>query len=91
MDIQKKKGGLFMTVAVNQWGNSLAIRVPQNVVKELQLEKGSELEMVIQDQHIVLKPTKKKFTVEFAMQDMEGKTAPSELFAEIEPKGDEII
>ncbi|MBM7839961.1 antitoxin MazE [Alkalihalobacillus xiaoxiensis] len=91
MDIQHALGGNYMTIAVNQWGNSLAIRIPQSITKSFNLEKGSELVMKVEGNQIILQPVQKKFTAEFAIQDMEGKVPPSEIFPEDGPEGDEMI
>lgn len=38
-----------MVATVAKWGNSLAIRLPQHLVKEIQLTEGVEVDLVKSD------------------------------------------
>jgi len=48
-----------MTTTIQKWGNSLAIRIPKNIVDQLQMEQNSEVELFISEDTLVIKPTKK--------------------------------
>ena len=43
-----------MQTAIKKWGNSLAIRIPNPILKSLKLEEESVLEIVLQDNKIIL-------------------------------------
>lgn len=43
-----------MKAIVTKWGNSLAIRLPQSVTKQLQLKEGSTVELDSTDEAIVI-------------------------------------
>ncbi|KKI85113.1 AbrB/MazE/SpoVT family DNA-binding domain-containing protein [Shouchella clausii] len=90
MDIDKHKGGLVMTVALKQWGNSLAIRIPSNVSKSLNLKEGSELELILEKDVLILKPKRKKFTLDYAIQEMEKQSPPKPVFDDSN-EGDELF
>lgn len=36
-----------MELRINQWGNSLALRIPASVAKQMQLSKGSKISLVV--------------------------------------------
>lgn len=52
-----------MTATVGKWGNSLAVRIPKRVAKQLNLVIGSELEFSVIDNNMVLTPIKGKLTL----------------------------
>lgn len=46
-----------MIATVSKWGNSLAIRIPQNLAKEIQVVEGSEVEtQVIEEVQAKIEP-----------------------------------
>jgi len=51
---------------VSQWGNSLAIRLPQALVAELALERGVDVELRIENDgfRVKIPATPRKFTLE---------------------------
>jgi antitoxin MazE len=62
---------------VAKWGNSLAIRIPKNIVEQLALEEGTHISINIESQNIVITPQKIEFTLEELLagtssQDFEG-------------------
>jgi len=48
--------GHIMTVAIKKWGNSLALRIPKDIARTLQIENNSMLELSIKDGALVIKP-----------------------------------
>jgi antitoxin MazE len=49
---------------VQQWGNSLAVRIPKTFALEAGLKASSEVELTIRDGQIVLTPTsRRKYTL----------------------------
>ncbi len=49
-----------MKSTVQKWGNSLAIRIPKSFAKEINLSQGAEIDLVLFDNKIQIKPIKKK-------------------------------
>ncbi|MFT8311346.1 MAG: AbrB/MazE/SpoVT family DNA-binding domain-containing protein [Sporolactobacillus sp.] len=47
-----------MTIKVQMWGNSLAVRLPGSIAESAGIEKGTELEFLIKGKDIILKPLK---------------------------------
>ena len=45
-----------MTAAIAKWGNSLAVRIPQAIAEQAQIQAGSEINIDIIDGKIVLPP-----------------------------------
>ena len=45
---------------VAKWGNSLAVRIPQHLAKEIGLSDGAEVEIVAIDGNLTIKPRKQK-------------------------------
>ncbi|MEG4166854.1 MULTISPECIES: AbrB/MazE/SpoVT family DNA-binding domain-containing protein [unclassified Microcoleus] len=45
-----------MVATIAKWGNSLAIRIPQNLAKEINLAEGSEVKLVLIDGKLTIEP-----------------------------------
>ena len=45
-----------MTTIVQKWGNSLALRIPSALAKDIHLHQGSAVEMAIIEGEMVVKP-----------------------------------
>lgn len=53
-----------MTTTVQKWGNSLALRIPSSVAKDVHLHRGSEVDVAIVEGALVVKPKgKRKFSL----------------------------
>jgi antitoxin MazE len=44
------------TLTVQQWGNSLAVRIPAAVAKSARFKVGQPVEVSAQDSHVLVKP-----------------------------------
>ncbi len=79
-----------MASTIAKWGNSLAIRIPQNLAKELQISEGEEIEISAINGTLVVKPRRRKgYTLD---ELLEGIT-PENLHAVVdfgEPVGNEV-
>lgn len=64
MDINSNEGAFMMATKVQQWGNSLGIRIPRQVANKLGITKGSMLELITDEDKIILKPVKDSPTLE---------------------------
>lgn len=70
-----------MIATITKWGNSLAIRIPHNLAKEIQIAEGSEVEIGVVDGNLVVKPkTRKSYSLDELLQGI----TPDNLHAEID-------
>lgn len=60
---------------IQAWGNSAAIRLPAILLNKLNLQVGQEVDAVVVDGALVLKPSKPKYTL-------------AELLAQCDPKAE---
>lgn len=49
-----------MNATVQKWGNSLALRIPSSVAKDIDLRQGSAVELAVEGGNIVVKPAKRR-------------------------------
>ncbi len=61
--MRKNHGGRVTVVKVQKWGNSLGIRIPVSYAEQLNLKDGSEIEMELLGQEVILRPKHKKLTL----------------------------
>ena len=45
-----------MTSQIQKWGNSLALRIPKALAQQVGLTQSSEVELLLQDGQIVIRP-----------------------------------
>lgn len=77
-----------MTSTLKKWGNSLAVRIPKDVVKRLNLIDGVELDLVVEGES--LKITKKRdFTLDDFMKGLSEENRHPEI--DVTPLGKEDI
>lgn len=70
-----------MVAMIAKWGNSLAVRIPQDLAKEMNLTEGSEVELVLVDGNLVIKPkTRRQYSLEELIQAI----TPENLHGEID-------
>jgi antitoxin MazE len=70
-----------MVATVAKWGNSLAVRIPQNLAKEIHLVEGSEVDLGIVDGTLVMKPRGRK---RYSLDELIKEITPENLHAEID-------
>lgn len=51
-----------MKIQIGKWGNSLAVRIPSSVVKDLGLADGANLDVSTAEGALVLKPARRRRT-----------------------------
>lgn len=71
---------------VQKWGNSLGIRIPKTLAMEVGLEEGSEIDLDVEDGHLVIKPRTSK------LEDLLSKITPDNIHSEVQtsdPQGRE--
>ena len=52
-------GGLFMKTVVKKWGNSLGIRIPNHIARELSLKDGSFVDINDNGKAVIIEPIKR--------------------------------
>jgi antitoxin MazE len=70
-----------MVATVARWGNSLAIRLPQHLVKEIQLTEGVEVDLVVIDGNLVIKP---KIRKRYSLEKLISAITPENVHTEVE-------
>jgi len=45
----------MMVATFEKWGNSLAVRIPQNLAKEINVASGAEIDLGVVDETLVIK------------------------------------
>ena len=49
-----------METKIQKWGNSLAIRIPNSYAKDIDIEQGSTIDILKENDRIIIKPKRKK-------------------------------
>jgi antitoxin MazE len=49
---------------VNKWGNSLGVRIPQNVAAEIGLAVGTVVNVEVIDNKVIISPRQKKYQLD---------------------------
>jgi antitoxin MazE len=70
-----------MVATVARWGNSLAIRLPQHLAKEIHLTEGVEVDLVVIDGNLVIKPRIRK---RYSLEELISAITPENLHNEVE-------
>jgi len=53
-----------MRTTVRKWGNSLALRLPRSVAREMQVEDGAVVSLTVEDDVLTVKPARKRYRLE---------------------------
>jgi antitoxin MazE len=65
---------------VAKWGNSLAIRIPQHLAREIGLSDGAEVEIVAIDGNLTIKPRRQK---QYSLEELIAGITPTNRHGEI--------
>ena len=79
-----------MITTIRKWGNSLGLRIPRNLAKDVQVEEGSSVQLSVRKGRLVITPIKRK---EYSLEELVTDIKPSNLHEEIEfgaPAGREV-
>jgi|WetSurMetagenome_2_1015567.scaffolds.fasta_scaffold167231_1 antitoxin MazE len=71
-----------MDAIVRKWGNSLGIRIPGKIAKDIDIVEGSSVDIEEKDGQIVIKPKNK-----YKLKDMIGKISKENIHEEIVSSG----
>ncbi len=66
---------------VAKWGNSLAVRIPQHLAKEIGLSDGAEVEIGLSDGNLTIKPRKQK---QYSLDELIAGITPTNRHREID-------
>jgi antitoxin MazE len=61
-----------MTTHIAKWGNSLALRIPRNLAAEANVQDGDAVEVSVENGALVIRPARKRYTIEELVADMTG-------------------
>ncbi len=78
------------TTHVRKWGNSLAVRLPQNILNQLQLAVDGEVSISVENGKIILEPVKRR---EYTLEELLAQCPPESIHDEIDfgkPRGKEV-
>lgn len=78
-----------MRSRISKWGNSLAIRIPRSVGREIELLEGTEVELVLRDGAIIITPVSNNYSLEDLVQGITAENRHTETDWG-EPKGSEV-
>lgn len=53
-----------MRARVTKWGNSLGVRIPKAVAKEVGLDEGASVEVKVSGRKLVLTPTRPEYSLD---------------------------
>lgn len=59
-----------MQTVVRKWGNSLALRLPQNVATDLHITEGATVSLTVEDHALVVKASRKRFRLSELLAQM---------------------
>lgn len=78
-----------MQAAVAKWGNSLAVRLPAQVAREINVTEGSQVDLTVQDGSVMIRVARPRYK----LSELLANSTPVEVTDEIdfgEPVGQEI-
>jgi antitoxin MazE len=80
----------MITTYIRKWGNSLAVRLPQSLLAQLNLQADGEVEISIDEGRLILSPVKKP---SYRLDELLAQISPESLHDEIDfgkPVGKEV-
>lgn len=66
---------------VQKWGNSLAVRIPSVMAGLLNVGDGSEVDLVVRDGELVIRPVQKQ---QLSLRDLLKNCKPGQLHGEVD-------
>jgi antitoxin MazE len=61
-----------MTTKVQKWGNSYAVRIPKEIIREMNFHEGSQVSFSVKGESIILNHSKKTtYTLEELLKDFD--------------------
>jgi len=78
-----------MEATIAKWGNSLALRLPREIAKTAKLAEGDPVALSIENEALVIRPTRKSFKLSELLDGYERPAGNSDEVDWGAPKGDE--
>ncbi|NLB73768.1 MAG: AbrB/MazE/SpoVT family DNA-binding domain-containing protein [Firmicutes bacterium] len=78
-----------MLTKVQKWGNSLAIRIPSALAEQLMVKQGSEVNLLLDGDRLVIKPRRSEPSLSALLAQVTDENIHSEV-ATGEPTGREV-
>lgn len=75
-----------MEIRIQKWGNSLGIRIPMHLAKQLKLHENSPISLEIEGDRMILQPT--KYDLKQMLDSVTQENLHSETFHD-DPQGNE--
>ena len=79
-----------MTTKIQKWGNSLAVRIPNEFAENLNLQVGSVVGFRQSKDKIIITPSRKEYTVEEMLVGISKKNRYKSLWPNDKPRGKEV-
>jgi antitoxin MazE len=70
-----------MQVTIQKWGNSLAIRIPGSYAKDINLQQGTEVDLLKETDKLVIIPKKTGFKLKNLLNKVTAENMHEEEFA----------
>ncbi len=67
-----------MTTTVQKWGNSLALRIPSAMARQIQIERGDAVELKVDKSLLTIRPARRRYR----LQDLVSRINPRNLHEE---------
>lgn len=67
-----------MQAKIQRWGNSLALRIPRYIANQIQLINGSEVDISLDEEKIVITPVQEREDLETLLAGMTDENIHSE-------------
>lgn len=80
-----------MRTRIQKWGNSLGLRIPRTLARELRVEAGAEVEVSVERGRLVIKPSQR---LRFRLKDLVAGITPDNRHEETDwgpPVGRELL
>lgn len=85
---------MFMQVKLNKWGNSWAIRLPANYLKDVGIDPHQSVELNLEKDCLIIRKTTHsyhgKYSLTQLLQDVRPEQLHGESWADSNPSGKEI-
>jgi antitoxin MazE len=78
--IQRGTEDQLMSVTLHRWGNSVGLRLPKPLLEQLGLKEGSEVDIRIEGNRLVVEPTRRRrYTMAELLEGMTPDNKPEEV------------
>ena len=77
-----------MKTIVQKWGNSLAIRIPKNITKEVGVSEGSNVDIAVENGNIILSPSSEEYSLKDLLKSVTDENIHSEISTGVHTGGE---